>query len=69
MLNIDEIYDSIGETIQRITELNSEYIGKQMTDEERTKVLDALSFAYLKLEKLREELKKDIIENGNELFG
>ena len=69
MLNIDEIYDSIGETIQRITELNSEYMGKQMTDEERTKVLDALSFAYLKLEKLREELKKDIIENGNELFG
>ena len=68
MLNIDEIYDSIGETIQRITELNSEYMGKQMTDEERTKVLDALSFAYLKLEKLREELKKDIIENGNELF-
>ena len=69
MLNIDEVYDNISETIQQITELNSQYIGKQMTEKERTDVLDALSFAYLKLERLREQLKKDIIENGNELFG
>ena len=69
MLSIDEVYDNIGETIQQITELNSRYIGKQLTEKERTDVLDALSSAYLKLEKLREQLKKDIIENGNELFG